>query len=415
MSLLKTSTSLFAIVFATACESSAPTTQLLEPNPAMPDARNDSSVPVEAGQSGRQLASMKEILNSVSQATPDLVDSTGLSAEHTPGLVVGVVTEAGKEVMGFGKTHIQSGLTPNGDTYFGIGSVTKVFTGLVLADAVQKKIVGLDDSANKYLQSDLKLPTDTITLRQLVTHTSGLPNFPTNLTQFRDLDNDGIADSNKSSPGRNYAREYLSQYLKSGPNLSFKPGQSALYSNLGIGILGIALQSKLNYASFDAMTSAKMTQLLGMKRTQANTPEMQNENLDNKAQGYAVEGAEFSPVPFADMGVLDGAGELVSSANDMLKFLEGMAGISHTPLSSAFTEANRSLSSQGENQMAYASAIVPSGKGGVYYFKPGATPGYSALILWRTQPKIGIVLLSNRGSFKKLDAFGKKLIEDAVR
>ncbi|NBW83498.1 class A beta-lactamase-related serine hydrolase [bacterium] len=125
-------------------------------------------------------------------------------------MIVGVVTSEGKEVVGFGTTNIQGGSLPGGDTCFGIGSVTKVFTGLILADAVQQGLLELDGSANIHLASELQLPSDEITLRQLVTHTSGLPDYPANIRVFRDLDHDGINDSTQYNPGKNYSRQNLS-------------------------------------------------------------------------------------------------------------------------------------------------------------------------------------------------------------
>lgn len=414
MTALKRSTSLISCIALAACASSPDKTKVGGENPSS-DAKREQTPPPIVPEGEYQAAALKDILSEVEKSAPGLVDPTGKTSDRAPGLVVGVVTEEGTRVLGFGATRINSGRSPDGETYFGIGSVTKVFTGLVLADAVHKGVVGLDDSANKYLPVDLKLPADTVTLRHLVTHTSGLPNFPANLSDYRDNDADGIADSNKYSPGRNYSRQNLGDWLKTKPALNFRPGQNVLYSNLGSGVLSIAMQTKLNYASFDALNNAEIAQQLGMARTLANTPEMKSENLDNKAQGYFLEGSQLLPVPFADMGVLDGAGELVSTGNDMVKFIAGLAGISETSLAPAFKEANRSLSNVAGRQMAYASAIAPSAKGGVYYSKPGSTPGYTSIILWRTQPKVGIVVLANRGGVKSVDELGKKLIEAAVR
>jgi D-alanyl-D-alanine-carboxypeptidase/D-alanyl-D-alanine-endopeptidase len=417
----KTSAALSFFLTATACASSSNEILPVPERSANSEASKSESSGALPGTPAPSLAlqaaSLDEIVAELSKSATRLVDRAVSPAERIPGLVVGVVTENGSKVVGFGTTRALNGNVPNGDTYFGIGSVTKVFTGLVLAEVVQNGSVRLDDKANEYLPAALQLPSDAITLQQLVTHASGLPNYPGNLSDFRDNDNDGMADSTESSPGRNYARQNLADWLATKPALGFNPGASARYSNLGIGVLGLLLQEKLNLGSFDAMMSDRITKPLGMSRTQANTPEMQSENLVNKAQGYS-EGTEPKPMPFADMGVLDGSGELVSTANDMNKFLEGLVGISQTALTPAFKEANRSLASFGENKMAYASAIAASSKGGTYAFKPGGTPGYSAIILWRTHPKVGIVVMANRGGSKandKVNNLGKVLNEASVR
>ena len=108
---------------------------------------------------------------------------------------MGFVTESGPEVLSFGTKMIGREQPPDGNTYFALGSVTKIFTGFVLAKAVADGVVSVDDSANRYLPAQLKLRDSAITLRRLVTDTSGLPNFPENITAFRDLDQDGKNDS----------------------------------------------------------------------------------------------------------------------------------------------------------------------------------------------------------------------------
>jgi D-alanyl-D-alanine-carboxypeptidase/D-alanyl-D-alanine-endopeptidase len=364
---------------------------------------------------GLQTASNDQLTSQVSQIALRLIDVTGSSMESTPGFVFGVVTEEGKVVRGFGSGNIKTGQPLDGDTLFGIGSVTKVFTGVILAEAVRQGKVNLDDSANNYLPADLQLPTNKITLRQLVSHTSGLPNYPDNLSGDRYLDRDGVSDSNQYSPGRNYSRQNLAEWLASKPALEFEPGQYSQYSNLGFGSLALALQSQLKFSDFDSMNRTFITQPLSMRRTQTNSGNLQQQFHANQAQGYAPDYGTLVPIPFSDMGVLEGAGELGSTANDLLLFLEALTGLSKRPLTPAFREATRSLVDLGEDAIAYGFKIRPSVKGGIYYMKPGNTAGYSAIILWRTNPKIGIVLLANRGNFKKINHLGVRLIEAAVR
>jgi D-alanyl-D-alanine-carboxypeptidase/D-alanyl-D-alanine-endopeptidase len=76
----------------------------------------------------------------------------------------------------------------NGDTIFEIGSLTKVFTSLLLADMAARNEVALSDPIAKYLPSDVKVPMRngrSITLQDLATHTSGLPRLPTNFSTTR--------------------------------------------------------------------------------------------------------------------------------------------------------------------------------------------------------------------------------------
>src|ERR1700722_6914160 len=99
------------------------------------------------------------------------------------GIVVGVIEPDGHRIVAYG--HLANGdlRTLDGDTIFEIGSVTKVFTSLLLADMVNRKEVTLDDPAAKYLPENVKMPersSKSITLLDLSTHRSGLPPLPSN-------------------------------------------------------------------------------------------------------------------------------------------------------------------------------------------------------------------------------------------
>src|ERR1035438_8592816 len=105
------------------------------------------------------------------------------------GIVVGVIEPDGRRVVAYG--NLANGKPANadpgtldGDTIFEIGSISKVFTSLLLADMVNRKEVALDDPAAKYLPENVKMPErsgKSITLLDLSTHTSGLPSLPSNM------------------------------------------------------------------------------------------------------------------------------------------------------------------------------------------------------------------------------------------
>ena len=86
-------------------------------------------------------------------------------------------------------------ITVNKDTIFAIGSITKVFTTILLADMVNRGLVNLDDPIEKYLPTSVKVPTyngQKITLENLATHTSGLSEFPSShcVSNFNGTDDD---------------------------------------------------------------------------------------------------------------------------------------------------------------------------------------------------------------------------------
>ena len=111
----------------------------------------------------------------------DLVGPFLAEKQHL-GLVVGVVTPAGRSVFGYGTVPIgPAEIVPDGDTIFELGSITKAYTGVLLAVLERDGVVKLEDPANQHLPADLKLPRRgdrPITLLDLTTHHSGLPVQP---------------------------------------------------------------------------------------------------------------------------------------------------------------------------------------------------------------------------------------------
>src|SRR5580658_10453881 len=108
------------------------------------------------------------------------------------GIVAGVIEPTGRRVVAHGNLANGDPRTLGGDTIFEIGSITKVFTSLVLADMVSRKEVALDDPAAKYLPEHIRMPERSgkpITLLDLATHSSGLPHVPSNLSAGYSVDN----------------------------------------------------------------------------------------------------------------------------------------------------------------------------------------------------------------------------------
>src|SRR5690606_8099411 len=99
------------------------------------------------------------------------------------GVVVGIVDKNGSRVLAHGALDRGDPRVLDGDSVFEIGSITKVFTSLLLADMVRRGEVALEDPVAKYLPADVKMPERggrQITLIDLATHTSGLPRMPGN-------------------------------------------------------------------------------------------------------------------------------------------------------------------------------------------------------------------------------------------
>ena len=100
------------------------------------------------------------------------------------GIVVGVLEPGGRRVISHGSATKGEARRLDGETVFEIGSITKVFTALLLADAVERGEVALTDPVTKFLPASVRVPERgrAITLGDLASHVSGLPRLPSNMT-----------------------------------------------------------------------------------------------------------------------------------------------------------------------------------------------------------------------------------------
>jgi CubicO group peptidase (beta-lactamase class C family) len=239
---------------------------------------------------------------------------------QVPALMVGVNYHGATTLLSYGSVRLGAGAAPDGDTLFEIGSITKVFTTLLLADMVERGEVKLDDPVQQYLPAEGRLPGtvgEEITLRHLATHTSGLPRLPGNL--------DG-PDLNPEDPYAHYQEEALLTFL-SRYRPRRRPGQTNEYSNLGMGLLGYLLARRAG-KEYEALLAERVLTPLGLRDTGLRlAPEA--------AARLAPAHAGGKEVRHWDLGVLAGAGGLRSSTRDMLRFLSAQLGQAGGPLQSA--------------------------------------------------------------------------------
>ena len=335
-------------------------------------------------------------------------------AQTSPAIVVGLVTAKGEVVEAFGTREINKNLPPDGDTLFGIGSISKLFTGLILAKVVANGDIRLSDKANKYLEPSIQID-HAITLKQLVTHFSGLSNFPGNIATPDNDDED--MKPNALMPAKNYSKNDLAKCLATHNCRPLNPpGKRYLYSNLGIGLLSIALQNQSGFSDFNSMNQANITQAIQMNDTSTNITDFLEKHKRNYAQGYMARNQSLMPVPFSEMGILAGSGELISTANDMNKLLKSLTGLSTNALAPAVKEAECELAEVEPGiKISYAQEIRLASDGGKIHYKSGLTAGYSAIMLWRDNPKVGLIILANRGKFRPLLSTSNRLFEIITR
>jgi len=299
------------------------------------------------------------------------------------GIVVGVIEPDGRRVVAYG--NLANGdlanrdpRTLDGDTIFEIGSVTKVFTSLLLADMVNRKEVALDDPAAKYLPENVKMPErsgKSITLHDLSTHSSGLPRLPSNM-KWKDPRN----------PYADYSVDDLYQFL-SGYTLPRDPGSEFEYSNLGAGLLGHLLAYRAG-TDYESLIRIRITEPLSMPDTGITLSSSMKQRM---ATGHT---AMLAPVANWDLPTLAGAGALRSSANDMLTFLEAFLGYKESPLApamKAMLEVRRPL-----GQVTVGLGwIIMSAHDREIAAHDGGTGGFRSWVGYDPKERIGVVVLSN--------------------
>ncbi len=266
------------------------------------------------------------VIATVLSAAQDLGELKGLLLNRTDenrkavGIVVGLVDATGERFLAAGATAPGGKAVPDADTVFEIGSITKVFTSLVLADMVERGEVKLDDPVAKFLPASVKLPERDgrqITLLDLSNQVSGLPRMP-----------DNFKPADMGDPYADYGPAQMYEFLAK-VQLARDIGEKYEYSNLGVGLLGHALALKAGM-SYEELVRQRVLEPLGMTDTAITLPERL------KARLATGTGPNLSPVKNWDFDAIAGAGALRSTARDMLKFLTAAAGLRETPLRGAF-------------------------------------------------------------------------------
>ena len=300
-----------------------------------------------------------------------------LDAERVNGLSIGIISRKDQATLHFGKKskNGQHANSPNDQTVYEIGSITKVFTGILLGHAVNEGRVRLDQPIGSIAEYILGKETRSIQLVQLATHTSGLPRMPGNWQPF-----------DQRKPYQDYDREMLMQFLS-----SFKPDRTRdprmEYSNLGFGLLGelLSLQADQDY---ETLVREKITRPLGMTDTTITL------SADQKKR--------FAPPHNADMvdefpwefDVLAGAGAIRSTTSDMLRFARAAMNPPADQLGRAIELSWKQHlpSREGRFAMGLGWHIA---RDGTTRWHNGQTGGYHSALYINRESRIAVIVLCN--------------------
>jgi CubicO group peptidase (beta-lactamase class C family) len=309
-----------------------------------------------------------------------MVDDRVVTYRETVGLIVGVVEPAGQRLFARGPAQVGNDDQVTGDTIFEIGSVSKVFTALALADEAHRGELSLNDPAVKYLPPGTVLPQHgpkPITLLDLGTHTSGLPNMPPN-----------VAVTDFNNPNADMTQEQLLKSVAA-YELTGDVGATYQYSNAGYELLGMAVAAAA-HTDFETLLKSRIFGPLKMTNTRIAS------SLDEKDLLSAGYDAHLQPVPHERTPVLPGSGGARSTANDLLNFVAANIGLTPSPLSPAMAEmVNQKRPTQYTALKAALGWHVATLHGVEMVWENGQTAGYRAFIGFVPAKRVGVVVLSN--------------------
>lgn len=208
---------------------------------------------------------------------------------------------------GYGFANREWAIPNDGETRFRLGSVSKQFTAVAIMILHERGLVDLDAPVKTWLP-DAPAAWDGVTVRHLLSHTSGIPNF----TDFDDY------EARKTQAA---TLDSLIAGFRDRP-LEFQPDQGWSYSNSGY-ILLTAIVEKASGQSYTQFVTDTLFQPLGMTDSGYDSHAA---ILPHRASGYTPTAAGIVNADYVDMTIPQGAGALYSTTRDLLKWEQGLFG-----------------------------------------------------------------------------------------
>lgn len=303
-----------------------------------------------------------------------------VDADRVDGLSVGIISRHRTWTFHLGQVS-KNGGEPTDETIYEIGSISKVFTGLLLADAVVRGDAALDQPAGTLLPEGVIMPGENdqpITLASLSTHRSGLPRLPDNINGLQ-------SDNPYSQYDSKLAYAFLNKH-----QLRRRPGAAAEYSNFAVGLLGHLLCLKAE-KTYDELLADRLTGPLGMSDTVVTVSADQKARM---ATPHLAPGQPFSTWDFADM---PGAGGIRSTITDMMTFagaqLDPPEGKLGEAIELAWTEHQPASGDDFAMGLGWHLA-----RDGATRWHNGQTGGYHSMMLVSRKLDAAVVVLANTAS-----------------
>jgi D-alanyl-D-alanine carboxypeptidase len=302
---------------------------------------------------------------------------SAMQKNHVPGISVAVVHD-GKVVMarGYGLANVELSVPATENTVYQIASVTKTFTATAINMLVDEDKLKLDDKIVARLP-DLPAAWKEVTVRQLLSHTSGIKSYTS------------VKDFHKTAR-KDYDRREIIDLVAKDP-LEFAPGEKWNYSNTGYFLLGLLIE-KVTGKSFGDFLADRIFKPLEMTHTRVN--DLQTV-IPNRAQGYTWNGKELRNGEYVSPTQPFAAGMLVSTVSDLVKW-------------DAALDSERLLKKSSLERM-WTPAALAKGEPAKYGFgweigtvnghrrlsHGGGIPGFTSQLARFVDDKLTVIVLSN--------------------
>ena len=292
-------------------------------------------------------------------------------ASHT--FMGSVLVARGNEVIfskGYGSADLEWDVPNSPSTKFRLGSVTKQFTAASILLLEERGKLSVNDPVKKYMP-DAPAAWDNITIKHLLTHTSGIPNF----TSFPDYP--------KLEPFTTTTAQLVARFRDK--PLDFAPGEKWNYSNSGYVLLTYLLE-KVTGGTYETFVRENILTPLGMKDSGVDS---NAEVIHHRASGYVFQKGRFENAGFINMTVPQGAGALYSTTEDLLKWEQGLFG--GKLLKPASLEK---MTTPFKNNYAFGLTVTTTG-GHKRIEHGGGIEGFNTDLTYYPDDKMTVVVLSN--------------------
>jgi CubicO group peptidase (beta-lactamase class C family) len=316
---------------------------------------------------------------------------TGIIRGESPGACIAIYANGIETVYSEGWANIDQQRPIDGNTQFEIGSITKSFISLLVILAEEENLLSLDDPISDFFPESINIPEGNlkkIKIKNLLSHTSGLPLYPTN-----------IDPGNEIQSLLTYSETNLADFFQNF-TLPKEPGETYRYSSLGYGILGYILE-RLYKRSLNQLITERITKPLGMERTTINYEKHSDTNF---ADGYRK--GEILNLYRDKSSISNGFGGLRSTACDLLIYMKAQAGMIQTPLHDSMKRTQEIQFKSGREMVCFGWFKIRD-----LLIYTGATRGFCSSVIVNLQNNKIFIMLINTQNEKWVTGVARKVMD----